>query len=75
MKIYLFFLSANNTSYEISSREPMWSQKNHIQKNSGIGVGVSLQLSFSSFEKIQNYDVKSGNHYEDFFGGNYDKLK
>ena len=34
-----------------------------------------LQLSFSSFEKIQNYDVTSGNHYQAFYGGNYDKLK
>ena len=32
-------------------------------KISGIGLGVFLQLSFSSFEKIQNYDVTSGNHY------------
>ena len=40
------------TSYEILSREPMWSQKITImQKNSGIGLGVYLQLSFSSFEK------------------------
>ena len=39
----------------------MWSQKiTIIQKNSGIGLGVCLQLSFSSFEKIQNYDVTSG---------------
>ena len=37
--------------------------KDHIQKISRIGLGISLQLSFSSFEKIQNYDVTSGNHY------------
>ena len=37
--------------------------KDHIQKISGIRLGVSLKLSFSSFEKIQNYDVTSGNHY------------
>ena len=37
--------------------------KDHIQKISGIGLGVSLQSSFFSFEKIQNYDVTSGNHY------------
>ena len=49
--------------------------KDHMQKISGIGLGVSLQLSFSSFEKIQNYDVTSGNHYKAFYGGNYDKLK
>ena len=32
-------------------------------KISEIELGVSLQLSFSGFEKIQNYDVTSGNHY------------
>ena len=47
----------------------------HIQKISGIGLGVSLQLSFSSFEKVQNYDVTSGNHYKAFYGRNYDELK
>ena len=49
--------------------------KNHIEKISGIGLGVSLQLNFSSSEKIQNHDVTSGNHYQAFCGGNYDKLK
>ena len=49
--------------------------QDHIQKISGIGLGVSLQLSFSSFEKVQNYDVTSGNHYKAFYGRNYDKLK
>ena len=49
--------------------------KDHIEKVSGIRLGVSLQLSFSSFEKMQNYDVTSGNHYQAFCGGNYDKLK
>ena len=50
--------------------------QDHIQKISGIGLGVPLQLSFSSFEKkIQNYDVTSGNHYKAFYGRNYDKLK
>ena len=34
--------------------------KDHTHKISGIGLGVSLQLNFSSFEKIQNYDVTSG---------------
>ena len=54
----------------------MWNQKITImQKNSGIGLGVHLQLSFSSFEKIQNYDVIPGSHYQAFYGGNYDKLK
>ena len=49
--------------------------KDHIQQISGIGLRVSLQLSFSSFKKIQNYDVTSGNHYQALYGGNYDKLK
>ena len=49
--------------------------KDHIQKISGIGLGVSLELSFSGFEKIQNYDVTSGNHYQAFYRGNYDMLK
>ena len=49
--------------------------KDHIEKISGLGLGVSLQLSFSSFEKIQNYDVTSGNHCQAFYGGNLDKLK
>ena len=49
--------------------------KDHIEKISRIGLGVSLQLSFFSFEKIQNYDVTSGNHHKAFYGGNYDKLK
>ena len=44
-------------------------------KISGIRLGFSLQLSFSSSEKIQNYEVTSGNHYWAFYGGNYDKLK
>ena len=48
--------------------------KDHIEKISGIGLGVSLQLCFSSFEKIQNYEVILGNHYQAFYGGNY-KLK
>ena len=34
--------------------------KRSQRKISGIGLGVSLQLSFSSFENIQNYDVTSG---------------
>ena len=49
--------------------------KDHIEKISGIGLGVSLQLSFSSITKIQNYDVTSGNHYKAFYGGNHDQLK
>ena len=49
--------------------------KDHMEKISRIGLGVSLQLSFSSFEKIQNYEVTSVNHYQAFYGGNYDKLK
>ena len=54
----------------------MWSQKiTIIPKNSGIALGVFIQLSFSGFEKIQNYDVTSRSHYSAFFGGNYDKLK
>ena len=42
--------------------------EDHIEKISGIGLGVSLQLGFSSF-------VTSGNHCQAFYGGNYDKLK
>ena len=37
--------------------------KDHKEKISGIGFGVSLQLSFPSFEKIKNYDVTSGKDY------------
>ena len=31
--------------------------KDHMQKNSGIGIVIFPQLSFFSFEKSQNYDV------------------
>ena len=53
----------------------MESKDHNHTKKSGIGLGVSLQLSFSSFQKIQNYDIISRSHYQAFYGGNYDKLK
>ena len=53
----------------------MESKDHNHAKKSGLGLGVSIQLSFSSFEKIQNYDVTSLSHYQALCGGNYDKLK
>ena len=38
---------------------PFGVKRSHT-KISRIRLGISLQLSFSSFEKIQNYDVTSG---------------
>ena len=49
--------------------------KDHMQNISGIGLAVFQQLSFFSFEKRQNYDVTSVNHYKALYGGKYDKVK
>ena len=59
---------------KFSPENPCGVKRSHT-KISGIRLGFSLQLSFSSSEKIQNYEVTSGNNYWAFYGGNYDKLK
>ena len=57
------YLLKVHITLQMRFRPEVVESKDHMEKISRIGPGVSLQLSFSSFEKIQNYDVTSGNHY------------